>query len=305
MDPTSIGNSSKDGNWEFPESVNFPVDVRVIIKFFKVAECEPGSDTKFLNTKVIKVEVSLEKEDLFSKSSLLKAIERDGDVKNLAKQENIVNPRLEVSIKRRDGGEIFTVTKMGLVVKRLAKLEDRSDTILVEVKEQIVSFQPKSPTIRITINSVSKENETAGGRRLDEKVSKSFNSGLKELGNSFYDKEIKKIVCGKCLAGFKLRKSGAGKTLVNYFQENHFSVCGQRENKRKTKEDAKDAAEETKKRKVEKMDSYWNSLRKKSATEPDIPEIELDEDEELFTDPDLMVPDEDETLAVAGPSTSG
>ena len=304
MDPNSTEHSSKDGNWEFPGSVNFPVDVRVIIKFFKVAEFETGSDTKFLNTKVIKVEVSLEKEDLFSKSSLLKAIERNGDVKNLAKQENIVNPRLEVSIKRQDGGEIFTVTKMGLVVKRLAKLEDRSDTILVEVKEQIVSFQPKSPTIRITINSVPNENETAGGRRLEEKVFKSLNSGLKELRNSFYNKDLKKIICGKCLAGFKLRKSGAAKTLVNYFQENHFSVCGMRESKRKAKDDAKDIAEETKKRKLEKMDSYWSSLRKKIVSEPD-KEVERDEDEELFADPDLIVPDEDEALAIAGPSTTG
>ena len=299
MDPNSTEHSSKDGNWEFPGSVNFPVDVRVIIKFFKVAEFETGSDTNFLNTKVIKVEVSLEKEDLFSKSSLLKAIERDGDVKNLAMQESIVNPRLEVSIKRQDGGEIFTVTKMGLVVKRLTKLEDRSDTILVEVKEQIVSFQPKSPTIRITVNCVPKENETAGGRRLDEKVSKSLNSALKELKNSFYDKELKKIICGKCLAGIKLRKSGAVKTLVNYFQENHFSVCGKRESKRKAKEDDKDKAEENKKRKVEKMDSYWNSLRNKSAAEPDL--YEKEDDEELFADPDLRIPDE----AEAGPSTSG
>ena len=41
---------------------------------------------------------------------------------------------------------------MGLVVKRLEKLKDRSDTILVEVKEQIISFQPKQPTIKLIIN---------------------------------------------------------------------------------------------------------------------------------------------------------
>ena len=49
-------------------------------------------------------------------------------------------PKLEVSIKKQERGEIFTVT-MGLVVKRLANLED---TILVEVKEfpaQITSNQ--------------------------------------------------------------------------------------------------------------------------------------------------------------------
>ena len=175
MDPNSTGSSSKDGNWDFPEGVIFPVDVRVIVKFFKVAKCDSDNETRFLNTKVIKQEISLEKEDLFSKACLLKAIERDGDVKNLAHEESITNPKLEVSIKRQDSGEIFTVTKMGLVVRRLAKLVDRSDTILVEVKELIVSFQPKSPTIKITINNVRMENETAGGRKLDEKVIKSFN----------------------------------------------------------------------------------------------------------------------------------
>ena len=77
-----------------------------------------------------------------------------------------------------------------------------------------------------------------------------------------------------------------------------------RESKRKAKDDAKDIAEETKKRKLEKMDSYWSSLRKKSVTEPD-KEVERDEDEELFVDPDLIVPDEDEALAIAGPSTTG
>ena len=65
MDPSLTGNSSKDGDWNFPDGIYFPVDVRVILKFFKVAECEQGNDTKFLNTKVIKVEVSLEKEDFF------------------------------------------------------------------------------------------------------------------------------------------------------------------------------------------------------------------------------------------------
>ena len=33
MDPNSTGSSSKYGNWDFPEGVTFPVDVRVIVKF--------------------------------------------------------------------------------------------------------------------------------------------------------------------------------------------------------------------------------------------------------------------------------
>ena len=293
MDPNSTGSSSKYGNWDFPEGVTFPVDVRVIVKFFKVAKCDADNETRFLNTKVIKQEISLEKEDLFSKACLLKAIERDGDVKNLAHEESITNPKLEVSIKRQDSGEIFTVTKMGLVVRTLAKLVERSDTILVEVKEQIVCFQPKSPTIKITINNVRMENETAGGGKLDEKVIKSLNSALKELDKSFYDKDLKKIICGKCVSGIKLRKSGAVETLVNYFRENHFSICGKREGKRKAKEDDEVNASEKKKRKAEKMDDYWNALRKKGAEEADLKERE--EVEDLFEDADL---------AVAGPSSS-
>ena len=75
MDPNSTGSSSKYGNWDFPEGVTFPVDVRVIVKFFKVAKCDADNETRFLNTKVIKQEISLEKQDLFSKACLLKAME--------------------------------------------------------------------------------------------------------------------------------------------------------------------------------------------------------------------------------------
>ena len=73
---------TKDGNWDFPEDVSFPVDARVMIKFYKVAEsgCESEGgrgQTKFLNTKVMKAEVSFSEEDLFCKASVLDAIERD------------------------------------------------------------------------------------------------------------------------------------------------------------------------------------------------------------------------------------
>lgn len=302
MDPLPTRTSStKDGNWEFPEGINFPVDVRVLLKFFKVAQCDQKSETKYLNTKVLKVEVSLDKEDFYSKSSLLEAIERDGDVKNIATQESILNPRLEVSIKRQEGGEIFTVTKMGLVVKRLGKLQDRSDTILVEIKEQLVSFQPKSPTIKITINNVAKENESSG-RNLDEKVLKSLNSALKELDNSFYEKGLKKIICGKCLVGVKPRSTGAAKTLVQYFHDHHFSICGNRESKRKAKKDEKDQEENIKKQRVEKMDAFWKALPKKTVEDKELSEKE--DHDELFEDPDLLITEED-GMSVAGPSTSG
>ena len=118
---------------------------------------------------------------------LLAAIERDCGVKNLADQEGIQNPKLEVSIKRQDCGEIFTVYKMGFVVKRLDKLKDRGDTILVELKEQIISFQSKQPTIKIMINNVARESEVKG-RKLEELVVKQLNSALEEFEGSRYDK---------------------------------------------------------------------------------------------------------------------
>ena len=106
-------------------------------------------------------------------------------------------------------------------------------------------------------------------------------------------KNSRRLSVGGACQGSKLRKSGAVKTLVNYFRENHFSICGKREGKRKAKEDDEVNASEKKKRKVEKMDDYWNALRKKGAEEADLKERE--EVEDLFEDADL---------AVAGPSSS-
>ena len=102
MDPTTPSRPLKDGNWEFPDNISFPVYVRVKLKMFKVAKGDQDGQTKYLNTKIMKVEVSLEKEDLISKASLLAAIERDGDVRKLAGEENILNPKMENSIKQQD-----------------------------------------------------------------------------------------------------------------------------------------------------------------------------------------------------------
>ena len=61
MDPSAAPNNdkkTKDGNWNFPPEVEFPVDARV--KIYKVVgtgdDDEKGAQTKYLNTKVIKVE---------------------------------------------------------------------------------------------------------------------------------------------------------------------------------------------------------------------------------------------------------
>ena len=65
MDPTVSSKAVKDGDWEFPEDITFPVDVRVMVKMFKVAELDgDAKQTKYLNTKIIKVEASLQKEKI-------------------------------------------------------------------------------------------------------------------------------------------------------------------------------------------------------------------------------------------------
>ena len=298
MDPQRPS-KTKDGKWDFPEGVSFPVDARVMIKFFKVAETvcdgEGRGQTKYLNTKVVKAEASFSKEDLFCKASVLEAIERDCEVKNLAEEESIKNPKIELSIKRQDSGEVFTVIKMGFVVKRLEKLKDRSDTILIEVKEQIISFQPNKPTIRITVNAVPQETSVSG-REFPKNVVLSLNSALRELDN----KELKKIVCGKCLNGFKTRDAGGSKTLVSYYKEHHFKSCGNKEKKRKAEEEAEEKQKLKKEKEVEKMDKYWSNLRSKDQSVNDDEGDDFD-----FDDPDLNIEQNDvEVFSQPGSSSS-
>ena len=62
MDPSTPPNDNKDSNWNFPPDIEFPVDARVIVKFYKVVETDDDDgktvQTKYLNTKVIKVKLS-------------------------------------------------------------------------------------------------------------------------------------------------------------------------------------------------------------------------------------------------------
>ena len=83
MDPSAPPNDKKDGNWNFPPDIEFPVDARVIVKFYKVVGTDDDDgkavQTKYLNTKVIKVETSLNQQDLYSKSLLMSAIQREAE----------------------------------------------------------------------------------------------------------------------------------------------------------------------------------------------------------------------------------
>ena len=58
MDPQGT-KPSKDGDWEFPEGIEFPIDARVLIKVFKIVDSVVNNQTKHITTKVIKVEAHL------------------------------------------------------------------------------------------------------------------------------------------------------------------------------------------------------------------------------------------------------
>ena len=70
------------------------------------------------------------------------------------------------------------------------------------------------------INSVPQES-SAKRRNLAESVVKNLDAALKKLENSRYDKETKRIVCGKCSVGVKTRDSGAVKSIVKYFDDHY------------------------------------------------------------------------------------
>ena len=145
--------------YSFVCTLVFPVFVKVLVKFYKVVKTSSadmdikGADKKFLDTKIFKVEVALDKSDFFCKQNLLSAVEREAGIKELAREESISNPKLGISVQRKDTNEVYLVTKMKHIVNRLDKLVAKQDTFLVEVKEQICTFAPKSPTIKIIINN--------------------------------------------------------------------------------------------------------------------------------------------------------
>ena len=201
MDPRATASQgSKDGDWDFPEDIVFPVSVKVVVKFFKVAETtsdmekdKKGPGKKYLDTKIIKVEACLAENDFYSKSNLLHAVEREVGIKELAKEESISNPKIEISVQRKETNEVYHVTKMKHIVNRLQKLVLRQDTFLVEVKEQIFTFAAKSPTIRIHLNNNSEvisEEPGCSGRSLSVKIVSGLNPSLVKLTGSKYERDI-------------------------------------------------------------------------------------------------------------------
>ena len=111
---------------------------------------------------------------------MIKAVEREAGIKELAREESVYNPKLEVHVQRKETSEVYLVTKMKHVIARLAKVVAKQDILLVEVKEPVFSFASKSPVIKITINNKDVSNRVPG-RALSVKVSSSIASGLAEL----------------------------------------------------------------------------------------------------------------------------
>ena len=272
MDPAVPGNVLKDGDWTFPETFQFPVVSKVLVKFFKVAETDQdeNSSRKLLSTKIIKVEIAFEKSDLFSKQTLLEAIEREADIKKLAREESIHNPKIDVSVQRKDTSEVYLVTKMKHIVNRLEEVKKKTDTFLVEVKEQIMTFEVKSPTIKIRINNQAPASSLSPlkGRLLNPKAAVALAPELMKLKGSKYERETGRIVCGQCKLKVKPRPKGAAISVLKYFKSTHFDVCGNKEKKRKAKDDLKEEENKKKKDEQEKNKKYWENLSKKGAPQP-------------------------------------
>ena len=288
MDPTAAADpepeSAKDGDWHFPDDIEFPVLTKVLVNFYKVAEVI-SDGSKLLNTKIIKVEISLEKKDLLRKQNLLEAIQREADLKELAKEEAVSNPKYELSVQRKETNEVYRVTKMKHVVNRLSYFQKKQDQILIEVKEQILTFQAKSPTIKIMINNEHERSPgLVRGRVLCPKTVVSLAPSLKNLSGSEYEKETGRIICGLCKIKVKPRPKGAATSILRYFKSTHFDVCGNRERKRKAKEDLK-GEENKKKEQAAVNQKYWERLSKKDSFQSQ-PDDDDSSDNEVL-DPDL------------------
>ena len=304
MDPTANDDNLKDGDWQFPDDIGFPLVSKVLVKFYKVTDIgqddksSSSSKSKFLNTKVIKVEASLEKGDLLRRQTLFTALERETDFKQLCNEEAIENPKIEVSVQRKDTVEVYRVTKMKHVVARLEEIQKRQESFLVEVKEQIFTFGSKSPTISIKVNN---ECVTSGlipskGRSLAPKVVGILNPHLQNLKGSKYEKDTGRIICGKCHMKVKPRPEGAAISVLKYFKSSHFDTCGNKDKKRKAKEEEEETEAKRKKEEVDKNKKYWESLTKKKSGPPEIVSDESSDDEEIV-DTDLF---EDNTESTTG-----
>ena len=217
------GSSKSSGEVVGVSDGDEPFLVKVIVKMFKVMDKNDQEDDvpckKHLNTKTYKVEAELRRTDFRTKRALVNSIEKVADIKEMAKGESILNPKSELSVMRRETSEVYTVTNhMGIINRRLEKLVNKEDSFLVEVKEEVITFQPNSPIIKIVVNENKLVTQEVVGRSLKPKTSRDLNLALKQLAGSSYSGEIKKVVCGKCKSGVKPRQDGAARSIFNYFK---------------------------------------------------------------------------------------
>ena len=225
MDPTgSAAGSSASKEETAIDEAEKVILAKVLVKCYKVLEVE-GEDkvsrpgTKFLNTKTFKVEAALKRTDFESKQALITAIEQAIDIDEVAREEGIVDPKCEISVMRKETSEVYKIsTNMKILTQRLDKIEAKEDSFLVEVKEQVLSFQPKSPTIKILVNMTKVVTKETSGRMFTSKVVQEMNSSLKDLGGSSYSSEFKKVICGQCKRAVKPRSAGNAKSIVEYFK---------------------------------------------------------------------------------------
>ena len=125
---------------------------------------------------------------------------------------------------RKQTSEVYTVTNdMKILTNRMQKFISKEDSFLVEVKEQILSFLPNSPAIKILVNGERiAPGGSVKGRTLALKVVRDLNAALRDLGGSSYSQDSKKIVCGQCTLTVKPREKGGARSITKYFKGNTF-----------------------------------------------------------------------------------
>jgi len=273
--------NDKDGDWDFPPDVKFPVTCKVAQRFYKMAEEEGNANLRKINVSNCKVEVKLNKTDFYNKKALEKALTRESELLENSKNQNINNPKFDFfSTRKESEQENYKITKMSLVIDRLHQFVQKKDFFMVEVIEQIVKFAPKSSTIKVMINNNQSGKKKTN--RLSDDDAQELKTLLNTCNESSYDPLVDKITCGICKAVVKTKTSGSAKNVFYYYKEKHYNSCFKKKGKKRgieeTDEEVKQRLQSNKKK---LLDSFKKTPPKKTAPESS--------DEDFLDDPDDVI----------------
>ena len=209
--------TEKEAAMEFPEDVTFPIVAKVMVNFYKRAETIDNEIVYKPVVKKLKYEIMMNKEDFASKKAFEGAVVRETDATKLAKEECIGNPRFEVAIQRKENQEQVSISKMELVVRRLDKLIQNQDRIVLDIREQVVSFKPGSAQIKLLVNNVETSQKKA---RISAKDVTTLQQTLNEqFAGSVYNATEDTIKCSSCKVAIKTRPPpGKTASIISYFK---------------------------------------------------------------------------------------